>query len=201
MPALDVATDITEALGHQWFVLASPGPYFNGTERRAMAEIIREDPTHVGTPDGLALEAAVRIAHRPATITAEWLDEMEQLGLPRGPYVEIVGIVSRLVAVDTFVRAVGAKQLDLPDPLDGPATGEIEMRAKQRRAFVPIMEPAAATTALSLLPSESAARRDLHAALYLDDDDMADAEIVRDLTRAQMELIAAHTSFLNECFY
>ncbi len=201
MAALEVASAITETIGLQWFVTASPGPYFTGHERLSMAEIIREDPETAGQPHGLALEAALRVAHAATSIDEAWIEELEQLGLPRGPFVEIVGVVARVVAIDTFVRGVGANPLPLPDPLDGAPTGTIEVGARQRTAYVPILEPAAATTALSLLPSESAARRDLQAALYLDDAKMGDSATNRELSRPQMELLAAHTSWLNKCFY
>lgn len=43
---------------------------------------------------------------------------------------------------------------------------------------------------------------DVHGALYLTIQEMGDLEIVRDgLERAQMELVAARTSMLNDCFY
>ncbi|MGH1502475.1 MAG: alkylhydroperoxidase-related (seleno)protein [Acidimicrobiales bacterium] len=201
MAGLDVAPSYTEAIGQQWFNLASPGPYFTGPERLSMAEIIREPADAAGEPSGLALEAALKIAHRAATICPKWLDEIEHFGLPRGPYVEVVSVVSRVTAVDRFVAAVGAKLLPLPTALEGSPTGDIELAARQRSAYVPILEPAAASTALSLLPTEASARRQLHAAFYLDDDDMGDPDSGRELTRPQMELLAARTSFNNGCAY
>ena len=42
---------------------------------------------------------------------------------------------------------------------------------------------------------------ELHGVLYLSLDEMADPTIEKTLTRAQMELIAARTSLLNDCFY
>ncbi len=53
------------------------------------------------------------------------------------------------------------------------------------------------------LPREAAAVRALHAGLYLDYDEVLDLkrDPGRTLTRPQMELVAARTSWLNECFY
>jgi hypothetical protein len=43
---------------------------------------------------------------------------------------------------------------------------------------------------------------DAHGVLYLSTDDMFEMQITREgLTRPQMELAAARTSVLNDCFY
>jgi hypothetical protein len=55
--------------------------------------------------------------------------------------------------------------------------------------------------ALSLVPAESAAQEDLHGALYLTYEAMAEPVHRSGLNRVQMELVAARTSAVNECFY
>jgi len=55
--------------------------------------------------------------------------------------------------------------------------------------------------ALSAVPSEAEAQEDMHGPLYLTYAQMQDLQFVRGLTRPQMELVAARTSALNECFY
>ena len=50
-------------------------------------------------------------------------------------------------------------------------------------------------------PAEIAAMFALHGVLYLSLEEMMDLEVVKGLTRAQMELLAARTSLLNDCFY
>ena len=62
---------------------------------------------------------------------------------------------------------------------------------------------ALAPTALSALPRENAAKAALGAAWYITDKviHQYDVEPGRELTRPQMELVAARTSWLNECFF
>lgn len=60
---------------------------------------------------------------------------------------------------------------------------------------------ASITQALSLVPAENAALERYHGPMYLTFDEMADPGIERALTRPQMELVAARTSAVNECFY
>ena len=57
------------------------------------------------------------------------------------------------------------------------------------------------TNALSLVPAESAAQADIHGPLYMSYEQMADYAFERELNRAQMELVAARVSAINECFY
>ncbi len=56
-------------------------------------------------------------------------------------------------------------------------------------------------TALDAVPPEATAQAALHGALYLSYAEMADLAVVRGLTRAQLELVAARVSYLNDCFY
>ena len=70
-----------------------------------------------------------------------------------------------------------------------------------KQAWVPIVGPAGALTVLSALPSEQAARNDVHGPLYLRPEEMQDFAYQGVLSRAQMELLAARTSYLNDCRY
>jgi len=51
------------------------------------------------------------------------------------------------------------------------------------------------------VPAEMEAQRDIHGPLYLSYEQMGLANFQRGLHRSQMELVAATTSALNECFY
>jgi hypothetical protein len=77
-----------------------------------------------------------------------------------------------------FLRARGAEA----DLYDGKPTGNV-------------------MTALSLVPDEVRTLKDLSAAHYLSPEKMIDLGAGRSLDRAQIELIAARVSVLNECFY
>ena len=67
--------------------------------------------------------------------------------------------------------------------------------------WVPTVGPASPPSALSSVPDEHEAMHDLHAIFYLAVADMADLDADRGLHRTQMELVAARTSLLNECFF
>jgi hypothetical protein len=57
-------------------------------------------------------------------------------------------------------------------------------------------------TAFTSVPPEQDALHVMHAGFYLPMADIFDFDYERDgLSRSQMELIAARTSYLNECFY
>ncbi len=45
------------------------------------------------------------------------------------------------------------------------------------------------------------AQQHLHGPIYLTYEEMADLDFRRGLHRSQMELVAARTSAINECFY
>jgi hypothetical protein len=51
------------------------------------------------------------------------------------------------------------------------------------------------------VPAEAEALLSLHGPLYLTVEQMQDPAYKKALTRAQMEFVAARTSYLNECHY
>ena len=145
-------------------------------------------------------EVAAVVSARPASIRRTWVDEMTaEIGY--APYVEIVGVVSRLAAVDTFQVALGVDLEPLPHPDAGDPSRVDEPQARAGAAWVPMVGGASVTQALSLVDAEAVAQEDMHGPLYLTYEEMAELDFVRGLSRAQMELVAARTSAINECFY
>ncbi|MBT8213011.1 MAG: hypothetical protein KJN71_07680 [Acidimicrobiia bacterium] len=154
-----------------------------------------------GVSDEL-VEAAEAIAAAPAQITPEWIGDLVHRGLDLLAYVEVTGIVSRLIAGDTYLRGVGADVHPLSEPVEGDPSGERMTEAGIDRGWVPTVGPAGAPNALSAVPAENVAQEDLHSALYLSYEGMADLDATIDgLHRTQMELTAARTSFINDCFF
>jgi alkylhydroperoxidase family enzyme len=191
--------DIDEAITAEWARLARPGTWLDAAARIGVAEIAR-DRTTVDASDPVA-HAASLVAHHPATATAEFVDGIEAAGIRREQYVEIVGVVSRLAAVDTFERGVGRCPRPLPEPLPGPPTRQTVPGARRGGGWVPTVGAISPPTALNAVPAEASAQMELHGALYLTIEEMADPRIQRELTRDQMELIAARVSWLNDCTY
>ena len=63
-----------------------------------------------------AVEAIHRISIDPGRLSKRWFDALASQGLGDAAYVELVGVVSTLVSVDAFCRAIGVPPHPLPDP-------------------------------------------------------------------------------------
>ncbi|MBT8201678.1 MAG: hypothetical protein HKN74_09720 [Acidimicrobiia bacterium] len=199
--AVDVRSDIGRLFRREWERLARPGTWFGGADRVAIATAARAARTPGAPPVNHELvEAAETVAARPATIRRRWVQSVtREIGF--APYVELVGVVSRLVAIDAFHVAIGAPLEPLPEPERGEPSRIEERAARPGAAWVPMVGGASITQALSLVDAEASAQEDMHGPLYLTYEEMAELDYVRGLSRAQMELVAARTSAINECFY
>lgn len=196
----DVRPDIGRLFRREWERLARPGTWFTGRDRVAIAAAARDAHAAAAPANHDLAEAAGIIATRPATIRRRWVAAVAaEIGF--APYVELVGVVSRLSAIDTFHRAIGEPLEPLPEPEPGGPSRVEEHAARQGAAWVPMVGGASITQALSLVDGEAAAQEDMHGPLYLTYEEMAELDHVRGLSRAQMELVAARTSAINECFY
>lgn len=204
MPPLPLGHDYIDGLNAEWTTLATPGTWWSGAERVAIAGHARAaregtTPPATGLPDAPA-RAAARLATAPR-VDAAWVDGVLAEGMRAEAYVELVGVVGRVSAVDSLMFGIGAKPQPLPIPTPGQPSREIEDRAAMNGALAPTVGTPGAPTALSAVPAEVDATFALSSVLYLSLDEMADPAITKTLSRAQMELIAARTSLLNDCFY
>ncbi len=189
--------------------MVTAGATLTGAERRELAAASRRAAAARGTGEEPAAPPASRpladIAHRmtvaPAAIREPWVQEHERNGVAASTYVEILGLVSRLTAVDTFAFGLGHEPVELPAAVDGEPTGRVAADASLHGGWVPTVGPASPPSALSLVPDEHEAMLDLHGVFYLSLAGMADLDADRGLHRTQMELTAARTSLLNECFF
>ncbi len=201
---VEVRTDIRRLFRREWDRLSLAGTWWSGRERVDIAGAARtarfggeRSPSALSS---VAMEAAETTSARPASIRKEWVERVaEEIGFPR--YVEIVGITSRLAAIDTFHQALGVELEQLPDPEPGKPSHSQEPQARAGAAWVPMVGGASITQALSLVDAEATAQEDMHGPLYLTYEGMAELDYVGGLSRAQMELVAARTSAINECFY
>jgi hypothetical protein len=188
----------------QWDHLAKPGVWLDGERRVAIAQAGRDARRGV-TPrvplQAVMVEATRKLTIEPATIDQPWIDTVVGDGLDHLVLLEVMSICARLSAIDTFLFGVGHPERPLPTPLPGEPSRERVRDAEFNGGFAQTVGPASPMTALTALPSEAEAMWDLHAAFYLAPREMMDLDIVKDLDRAQLELCAARTSALNECFY
>lgn len=205
---LPIRSDLVAAFREVWDRLASPGTWWTGKQRVAIAAVARaaySDGEPLAAATGLpqpAVAAASLIASSPATITAEKIRTWEENGLDSYQYIELIGIVSQITTVDTFHRAMGLDLEPLPEPRAGqPSRLHATPPATLTKAWVPMVGPPMIPVALSAVPAEAAALEALHGPAYLRYEEMQDPAITRGLTRAQMEIVASRTSAINECFY
>ncbi len=205
---MNLVDSYADGLDREWARLAAAGTWWTGAERVAMARVARAaratdsgraDLASAPLPEA-AVEAAERLSADPH-VDLPWVEDLERRGLDRRAYVEVLGIVARLNAVDTFLFGIGSSPRRLPDPRPGEPTRATVPDAVMNGGFVPTVGPASAPNALSAVAAETEALMDLHGVLYLSMAEMGDLEIVKDLNRCQIELVAARTSLLNECFF
>ncbi|MEO1062931.1 MAG: hypothetical protein AAFZ07_16085 [Actinomycetota bacterium] len=202
--SLAAPQDLERFLDREWERLSAAGTWWSGAERVAIAAAARAardgDPRPGGLDDA-PVEAAERLSVAAHHVTGPWLDDLEERGLDRLAYVELLGVVSRVRAVDTALFGLGRPERPLPVPAPGEPSGRRVDGAGIDGGLVPTVGRAGPPNALSAVDDEDEALHDLHGAMYLSLEQMRDLHIERGLGRAQMELVAARTSLLNDCFF
>ncbi len=222
-----------------WERLASPGTWWTGAQRLAIAAEARQaqdcslcrrrkdalSPYAVlGEHDtvGTLAPAIVEIVHRIVTdagrLTKKWLHATLAQGVSEEQYVEAVGVIAVIVALDTLNVSLGIPQRALPPPRTGAPTRQRPSGVNRDLAWVGTLEPEAVGAgetdpfkvhgtknihrALSLVPQEVFNFFDLDVELYLKDHEIRDfTREYRALSHAQMELLAGRVSALNGCYY
>lgn len=179
------------------------------------------DGSHGALPEtpAHAVDTIHRLVNDPGRLTHSWYDETIKAGLSEGEYVETISIVAMMLSMDTVFAGLGIVPPALPEPTAGEPSREIPEDTAPRFSWVPTINiknvpeklsafwwPTDEKTyvphvrqALSLVPDECLAFHELHSPLYVSD--VNDLMACRSISRAQMELLAARVSALNECFY
>jgi hypothetical protein len=118
----------------------------------------------------------------------------------------LVAVVVVLMPVDLFCVLLDRPLQDFPNPVPGEPSQMIPSGLGEGGAFVPWqvdgwVGPNVAR-ALSYVPDDNKTRMDLVSSMYAGGEDFVSLVWEhRALTRPQVELLAARTSALNECFY
>lgn len=236
---LPIRPTLFAAVEDAWQRLAAPGTWWTGPERIAIAGETRQarrcplcrarrealSPAHVAgahqRTGRLSLEA-VEAIHRLVTdagrITERWVRMIAEGPLGEERYVEIIGVVAVITALDTFDRALGRPLRPLPAPQPGEPSRGRPLGANRDLAWVSTLAPEKVAPgepnpypvhgdknihrALSLVPQEVFTFFDLDVELYLKDHEIRDfAHEHRAITHRQIELIAGRASALNRCYY
>lgn len=166
----------------------------------------------------LWIEVIHRVRNDASRLTDRWYSSLLGRGMDPGEYIEIVSVLAHVVAVDTFTDALGWPRHALPKPLTGEPSRTLPPGAKPGLGRVPTVAPedvsqgeadlyeglsgANIHRALSLVPAEVWSFFALDAVMYLPDRQLRDFEHeFRAIDHAQIELVAARVSALNECYY
>ncbi len=202
--------------------LGEPGTWWTSAECVAIAAEVRRAMDHAhlapwdapSTVDGLiepdhplppaAVDAVWRLTNHPGSLTGAWYDAIVD-GLPSAHhYVELVGIVASMNAIDRLAGALDLDLLPLPEPGGGePSRDQVDAEVSSHWVPTTAMKGPNVIRALSAVPSANRARDLLSEAQYVPATALlGDLQWRRDgLDRRQIELVAAQTSLLNECFY
>lgn len=215
---------ISEAHRRSWRRLAEPGFWWTGAERVAIAaEMRRAAALESGTCSDLLPEAAIHAVEKivvdNANLSREWCAEIcAATGMSDARYIEMLGVLVHIFSIDELHRTLGIALEPLPAPIAGEPSRRRPSGARQGPGWLAITPPDAldpedaelyagapiaanVLTALSLVPSNLPWLADLSHAHYASYIEMRERGKVREISRAQQELIAARVSVLNQCFY
>lgn len=240
---LPIRAELAAALREARSRLSQAGTWWTGEERRLIAlearhasqcrlclarkaalspyAVVEEYATHDVVTDlpTDTVEAIHRLSTDSGRLTRKWVHEITSSGLTEESYVEIVGIVAVVTALDTFDYAIGKDALDgFENAQSGAPTRHRPAGAKRNLAWVhtvapediqqndpnpyPVHGQANIHRGLSLVPQEVFNFFDLDVELYLHDDGLRDFDnCPRSINRAQIELIAGRASAINNCVY
>jgi hypothetical protein len=229
-----VRNEIADVHRRQFAGIAAPGTWFTGEERQSIAAEARKAGFEAGLlepPDegperpAIELPEATRqvirtIAVSVKALTQDFCRTALEGGLSDAEYVEIVGVVSRIVDLDVFARGIGDAPRPLPQPTAGMPTRERPDTAVFEEAWLPTIpngpnggeigkalyhgQPMPyIVRSMSLVPDELCAHVELEVAHYTRLDKLFDYQYQHHdgLTRPQAEVVAGRVSALNDCFY
>jgi hypothetical protein len=173
--------------------------------RRQAVSPFAVDGGHPATPQlsATAVEVVHRVASDPGRLSRSWAEKaITELG--EETYTELVGVTATANVIDSFDRIMGDGLRPLPEPEPGEPTrlrpdgvGDVGAWVSQSldkgRANV--------SRTMTLVPQTQAVWRPLVDSHYSRGAQFLDLQWNRHLSRPQVELTAARTTALNECFY
>lgn len=180
------------------------------------------DHVSAGELEAKVLDAnVVDVIHRlttdPSRLTGDWVAELTSQTISKGQYVEIISVVVTTLCIDSFNKALGFELEPLPVAQEGEPTRYTPDGLETDTGWVPMIRDlsddesdlwppersANVIRAMSLVPDAVRLLKSLSGAQYLAMRDVANptAGGGRNISRGQIEFIAARVSAINECFY
>jgi len=236
----EVREDITAAHRRAWQRLGQAGTWLTGAEKIAIARetraaldcqlcqdrkaalspnAVQGNHDHTGQLSDLEVEQIHRIRTDPGRLSRGWFDGLHNDGMVEERYVETVGVIANMVAIDTFTKGLGLDPWPLPDAQPGEPS-RTRPPAKRQLAWVSTLAPEDAIgtedetlygggptaphiyQAMSLVPAEVRGFFDIAVSQYLPGAAMRDFDNeYRAINHAQIELVAGRVSALNQCVY
>ncbi len=219
--------NLTTAHAESWRQIGQPGAFLTAAERVEAVRASRDaltcefcaerkaalSPNAVqGEHDssGQLPPPVVDMIHRlrtdPGRLTRAWFDQVTAV-ISRERYVELVGVVTSAVIIDTLHNALGLGLPELPVPQPGEPSGQANPDAVDGGAWVPILaaDEKMADTGLPMVPNIARSLGLVPSALGLFFNTFrphyALKDIALSISQGQAEFVAARVSAINECFY
>ncbi len=158
----DVRQDLRNAHRFLWEHVRSPGTWWTGAERVAIAAETRRAPSCAlcrqrkaalspsavaGAHDALGSLPAnvVDVIHRvrtdPGRLSRAWFDAVIAGGVAVPAYVELIAVLALVTGVDYLARALGVAPRALPEPRPGEPARYLPSSATGGTAWVPMIAP------------------------------------------------------------
>jgi len=163
----------------------------------------------------------IEIIHHLSTdsgrLSETWLKgELASSGITEEFYIEIVGVICKVLMIDRFAEALGQPAFPIPEPTPGEPQGYRSPGAKMHVSLVETEDvtpedgymyggeswSAGVVQALSLGPDVMCEYWALGDALYIPNADVFDFHYNgHEITRSQIEVVAARVAALHQCVY
>lgn len=159
-----IRADLPQTYCAAWQQLASPGTWWSGAERVALAQETRNalrcefcarrkaalspfsplDGEHTATTDlsPTTVDVVHRLTTDPARLTGAWVAEVTSNELSMGQYIEIISVVVTTLCIDTFHYGLGFELEPLPRPESGQPSCYTPPGLEHRTAWVPMIDTA-----------------------------------------------------------
>lgn len=202
--SIEVRPDLPDVLRSTWDDLASPGTWWDGQERVAIAAASRSaragDAPSGELPPPVS-DAARVVAASPWDADERWVrTTIDLIGERR--YVELVGVASSVVAVDTITALLGRGVERLPEPRTGDAVPDGDIPdLKRRSSWVAMVGPPGPRRALTAVPQTQQSINRLLGWISVPEEGRTSKLGAPGLTRMQVEVVLLAASHANACFW
>jgi len=240
-----VRDEVTAAQRQAWDRLGRAGTWLTGRERIAIAAetrnasecklcrdrlaalspgSVKSEHDHLGELSGELSEVEVEQIHHirtdPGRLARAWYQDLVARGMAEERYVESVGVIATVVALDTFTEGLGLAPWPLPEARAGEPSRVRPAAARRQMAWVSTLAPEDAlgtanedlyggateaaniVQAMSLVPEEVKSFFNICSQQYMTGEQMFDFDNeIRAISHAQIELVAGRVSALNQCVY